>query len=161
MAFGFVSTDGALIAEGSVGSVVRFNLSSLLIRQVRAVQIQTAGNVTSPMFSTIVPSETLFGYTESAEAPDVGFSQAGTMVDVFLKTAVYPIEAGTRIGIQFYRNVQAVTATVTKIDVPPKALELRTFLQLDTLYRVLLNKPVPPKVAVKIKEEKRQLGWLN
>lgn len=161
MAFGFISTDGTLIAGGAVGSVVRFNLSSLLLRQALAVQIQTGGNVTSKMFSVIATPEKLFGYTEDALAPDVAFAQVGTMVDIFLKTATYPIEAGTRIGILFYRNAQAVTSTLTKIDVPPKALELRTFLQLEIMYKILLNKAVPPKVAVKIKEEKRELGWLD
>lgn len=122
MAFGNLVSDGSQVASGTYGAVYAFNLKSVLVREIKQVQMQETGILSMPSTS---PKETstLFSYPENALCPDFAFGQKGNILYLFIKNGVY--SATSRVGIEFSRNsIPIQTLTGTYLDIPSAARNL-------------------------------------
>lgn len=119
MAFGNLVSDGSQIASGTYGAVYAFNLKSVLVKEIKQVQMQDSGVLSTPSTAPVETS-TLFGYPESSSCPDFAFGQKGNILYLFIKSDVY--SATSRLGIEFTRNAIPVqTLTGTYLDIPSDA----------------------------------------
>jgi len=159
MAFGFQVTLGTVIATGTYGKVVRFNLANFEPRTV--TQIQMAETDPSPVMgdpvTAAVTLATLYAYLEDADAPDVAFAQSGNTVDVFLLATAYTVASTEYIGFWFQRNAVNVETTADKLDIPQESRSLVKAVALNMVY-VDKGKAAPYQVTETINSEKAKLG---
>jgi hypothetical protein len=157
--FGYAVTSGTLVAHGTYGAIVRFNISNLEPRQVTQVQLQlTEGTdrLSLPQPSS-VGQATLSAYPEDASCPDFAWCQNGDMLDVFLKISIYPMNHYTRMGIWFYRNCVNLLSATNKLDVPQESKDMALAMAVKSAY-LLKGKNVPAGIDEQINAEQTRLG---
>jgi hypothetical protein len=154
MAFGNLITSGTLIATGTYGKLVSFDLSSNRIRALASVQLLKSGILSPVTFP--VAANSILEYTEDPSCPAVACALDGTTVYVFIKSAgSWDFDITTSIAFTYYEFPQKASVVSAALNVDPKARGLLKALMLRNLYD---GDRVPFSISQAVIREKKLLG---
>lgn len=151
MAFGNSIVDFSQASIGTIGYTVRIDTTGLRTFKTKFVQAQATSSSTPVPATQEVLLETIQGYLNDSEAPDLAFNNGYGEITIFLKTSVFPYLTNTRIALFGIRNPIPMTLSTDKADFSDRDLEL--FINYALRYAYSLQKiPVPGNVERRIRE---------
>jgi hypothetical protein len=110
-------TSGTQIKIGSVGYVVKFDLSTYDMNSIIGVQAKKTSGVWSLPITTPNVFGELAGYIDNALASDVAYNWMKDTLFIFVKSA-YTFVTTTLTTFWGYRNAINVTALIGSVDIP-------------------------------------------
>ncbi len=150
--FGIPVTAGRLLARGSYGVVVRFNLKHLNIRTLlRAQLFSTDGTVLTQVVQPHQRVTDIFQYPQMRAAPELAISQHEHASVIFIGTSHVSFSEDTRIVFWFFRYpIEAKGDDL--LDLPDELIPLAQ-LQLRREIDQRLGRPISKELEKEILEE--------
>lgn len=149
--FGSPVTDYTDRVIGSVGYIIKLDISHLLYEKITSIQAQVGASNTPVGIDTEVSIIDLYNYLNATDAPDLAYNQAYNTLTIFFRTSVYDYVADTRFDIKGYRIPQAITSDTDFLDIPDRDIEY-FLLTVKRLIAMAKNNSSPETITSRISE---------
>jgi hypothetical protein len=157
MAFGASALTGTVIATGTSGYILRFDLTSRRIKRIILVQAADTGKDPddfSPVTGVKKTDAELLALLESPAAVECAYAPNYPTVDVYLDSAKFPRAS---ILMKFKRGAYLPASGAESYDAPPGQRRL-AHLYVQRTLRELQGKSVPDRLVAQINDERTRLG---
>lgn len=124
MPIGNPITEGVAQVTGTVGAVYAFDLSNQSIETIQRVLVLDDQTNTADLLSADVGLSAILLMPFETSAPDAAYAQSGATVYLFVKTAVYAIDANTRVAFWMQSTAPIMTSIEGTLSIPSVARSL-------------------------------------